>query len=186
MKKILKLSPLIAVLIGLVIIPVRVRALDFGDFSGDSDYGCGGGGGGGGGDSDSSGNVEPLTPEEGLCVVLCMLSSTVILIPLVIYSQKENKRLMGAEYNSSDFNITGLQKQTIIIRSTQASRPPDSKQRSRSCMFSSRMNGSARTYHRSGLILLRRCSIRWTGSLTNTAKTVRPTASRTSLCSMYL
>ena len=41
MKKFYKLIPLIALILGLVIVPVRAKALDFGDFSGDSDFGGG-------------------------------------------------------------------------------------------------------------------------------------------------
>ena len=41
MKKFFKLIPLIALMLGLVIVPVRARGLDFGDFSGDSDFGGG-------------------------------------------------------------------------------------------------------------------------------------------------
>ena len=42
MKRFFKLIPLIALILGLVIVPVRARGLDFGDFSGDSDFGGGG------------------------------------------------------------------------------------------------------------------------------------------------
>ena len=41
MKKFFKFIPLIALILGLVIVPVRARGLDFGDFSGDSDFGGG-------------------------------------------------------------------------------------------------------------------------------------------------
>ncbi len=41
MKKILRLIPVIALILGLMIVPMKSRALDFGDFSGDSDYGGG-------------------------------------------------------------------------------------------------------------------------------------------------
>ncbi|MCR4638203.1 TIM44-like domain-containing protein [Ruminococcus sp.] len=42
MKKILRLIPMIVLILGLVIVPVRARGFDFGDFSGDSDFGGGG------------------------------------------------------------------------------------------------------------------------------------------------
>ncbi len=41
MKKFFRLIPLIALILGLVIVPVHAKGLDFGDFSGDSDFGGG-------------------------------------------------------------------------------------------------------------------------------------------------
>ncbi|WP_294410997.1 TIM44-like domain-containing protein [uncultured Ruminococcus sp.] len=41
MKKILRLIPMIVLILGLIIVPVRAKGLDFGDFSGDSDFGGG-------------------------------------------------------------------------------------------------------------------------------------------------
>ena len=51
MKKFFRLIPLIALILGLVIVPVHAKGLDFGDFSGDSDFG-------GGGDSWDSGGSD--------------------------------------------------------------------------------------------------------------------------------
>lgn len=52
MKKLFRIIPVIVLILGLIIVPMKVRALDFGDFSGDSDYG---GGWDSGGDSWDSG-----------------------------------------------------------------------------------------------------------------------------------
>lgn len=41
MKKILRIIPVIILILGLMIVPMKSRALDFGDFSGDSDFGDG-------------------------------------------------------------------------------------------------------------------------------------------------
>lgn len=53
MKKILRLIPMIVLILGLVIVPVRAKGLDFGDFSGDSDFGGGWDSGDSGWDSGS-------------------------------------------------------------------------------------------------------------------------------------
>ncbi len=53
MKKILRFIPVIVMILGLVILPLKGRAMDFGDFSGDSDFG--GGWDSGGSDWDSGG-----------------------------------------------------------------------------------------------------------------------------------
>ena len=53
MKKILRVIPMIVLILGLVIVPVRARGMDFGDFSGDSDFGGGWDSGDSGWDSGS-------------------------------------------------------------------------------------------------------------------------------------
>ena len=56
MKSFLRALPVIALILWLMIIPMSSRALDFGDFSGDSDFGGGGGWDSGGSDWDSGGS----------------------------------------------------------------------------------------------------------------------------------
>lgn len=114
MKKILKLIPLIAVLIGLLIIPVRVRALDFGDFSGDSDYGDSGdswdsgwdsGNSGGGWDSDrnnrhknSSGESIPMDENDFIIFFSVLgVSWSIAIILFIIHKIREKKRMSKTE-----------------------------------------------------------------------------------------
>ena len=86
MKKLFRIIPVIVLILGLIIVPMKVRALDFGDFSGDSDYGGGWDSGGdswdsGGWDSDSdysgSGSSSGGLFDIALVVIILILVLTI-------------------------------------------------------------------------------------------------------------
>ena len=91
MKKILRLIPVIALILGLVLVPMKSRALDFGDFSGDSDYGGGWDSGGwdsGGWDDDddysySGGSYSGSSSDGGDLLFIIIIVGAIIIINLV-------------------------------------------------------------------------------------------------------
>ena len=91
MKKILRLIPVIALILGLMTVPMKSRALDFGDFSGDSDYGGGWDSGGwdsGGWDDDddysySGGSYGGSSSDGGDLLFIIIIVGAIIIINLI-------------------------------------------------------------------------------------------------------
>ena len=114
MKKLKKIIPLILIIVSMLIIPLSTKA-DFGDFSGDSDYGGGGGWDSGDsswdsdsdwdwGDSSSSGSSGSSDADEIIIMVIIFIVFT-----LIKYLKNKNndngsiKRIMNESNRPSNF-----------------------------------------------------------------------------------
>lgn len=133
MKRLAKVFPIILMIMGLIIIPVKAKALDFGDFSGDSDYGSddswdSGGWDSGGSDWDSdsgsyrsnSDAVELDTADlHVLFIVLGIGWGTVIMI-YVINNAMDKKRRQRSLENSANRELTNGYKLRSVTEYTTA------------------------------------------------------------------
>ena len=80
MKKILRIIPVIILILGLMIVPMKSRALDFGDFSGDSDFGGGWDSGGWDDDYSYSGGSSSGSLDIGSLGFIIIIVIVVIII----------------------------------------------------------------------------------------------------------
>ena len=105
MKKLFRIIPVIVLILGLIIVPMKVRALDFGDFSGDSDYGGGWDSGGdswdsGGWDSDSSYSGSGSSSGGGLFDIVLIV--VILIFVVTIGGSKSSKK--GASHGPQQLN----------------------------------------------------------------------------------
>lgn len=120
MKRLLRLLPLLAVVFGLVFFPAKPlpagaspRRADFGDFSGDSDFGDSGGwdSGGdswdsGGWDSDSGGGYSGggysgggYSDDGDACGIIFIIIIITAIVLLVAYFSPRNRQILNTPYN---------------------------------------------------------------------------------------